>query len=106
GRRREDHRFQAGLFQALSEIAGPMGNLEPLRYFCRGSLVPARQGDDFYTRNVGHGLQMLHAESALSSKTDLHVFSLASNYGIFDPQPYHNPPQGVVSRAASRQVAL
>ena len=77
GGRGENHGFEAGLLQALAKVAGPVRNLEPLRDFRGGCLVSAGQGDDFDARNNGEGLQMLHAESALSRNANLHMFALA-----------------------------
>src|ERR1700686_5283496 len=42
---RKDHRFEAGLLQALAEIACPMRNLEFLRDFFGGGLISTRQRD-------------------------------------------------------------
>ena len=73
--RREDHRFEAGLLQALGEIARPVRNLEFLRDFFRGGLIAACQRDHFDARNLGDALQMLLAERALSRDANLHGFS-------------------------------
>jgi hypothetical protein len=80
GGRGENHRFEAGLFQAFGEIARPVRDFELLGHFFGGNLIPARQGDDLYARNSGHGLQMFHAESTLPSETDLHMISLTLNF--------------------------
>ena len=56
GGRRQDHGFEAGLLQALAEIAGQVRNLESLRHFFGGRLISAGQGDDFDARNIGAGL--------------------------------------------------
>ena len=75
--RRQDHRFEAGLLQALGEIARPMWDLEFLRDFFRGGLIAACQRDDFDARNLGNALQMFLAKRALSRNANLHMFALA-----------------------------
>src|SRR5271156_4508649 len=78
GGRGQDHGLDAWLFQALAEIAGPMRDFETLGHFRSRGLVSTGQRDDLDARDIGKGLQMLHAECTLSSDTDLHVGFLTS----------------------------
>jgi hypothetical protein len=72
-RRRQDRGLGAGLGERLGEVAGVVGNAEPLGHLPGGLLVAADQRDHLDPSDLLHRLKMAHAERALAGHYDLHA---------------------------------
>ena len=71
-RRGQQHGLKARLLEAFADITRVVRDVELTRHLGRGLLVTTGQGDDLDAGDIGHSLQMLDAEGALSCQTDLH----------------------------------